>query len=227
MLGAARQGSSESYLQFFETYARGEDDEMNMNPRQKGDFRERVPRETIFGRYAIFHETIEMYLYRQWRAYTCPRVAVFWFGSFALMQHGCHAFNMAFPNIQHYGSLSKHPNYKMLGPVYSYFYAARGIFCIYVFARMTRFQYYMIKRHWLGYDDPHYFWYYDTLYPDMVLDEDDMKPVNFRYTDQKVSPDAMTGYYPYANMRYGKFLNEKKDITYRDLKSIPFQSNVE
>ena len=78
-------GSSESFLKFYETYARQPRDELNTKPKPQGDFRERVERETIRGRYAVFHETIEMWLYRQWRAYTCPRVAVFWIGSFALM----------------------------------------------------------------------------------------------------------------------------------------------
>ena len=67
----------------------------------------------------------------------------------------------------------------------------------------------MTKRHWAGKDDPHYFWYYDTLYPDLLHDADDMRYVNFRYTDNKVTPDPMTGYYPYDNMRYGDFLNKK------------------
>ena len=78
-------GSSEQFLKFYETYARAPLDELNMKPKGMGDFRERVERETIRGRYAVFHENIEMYLYRQWRAYTCPRVALFWFCSFALM----------------------------------------------------------------------------------------------------------------------------------------------
>ena len=85
-------GSSEKYLTFWESYARGPKDELNSAPRPQGDFRERVERETIRGRYAVFHESIEMYFYRQWRAYTCPRMAVFAFGSFALMQHGVIAF---------------------------------------------------------------------------------------------------------------------------------------
>ena len=57
-------GSSEKFLKFYETYARQPVDLLNSKPKQLGDFRERVERETIRGRYAIFHETIEMYLYR-------------------------------------------------------------------------------------------------------------------------------------------------------------------
>ena len=181
----------------------------------QGDFRERVPRETLRGRYAVFHETIEMYLYRQWRAFTCPRVAVFWLGSYALTQHACVAFNKTFPNISTYSKFSAHPNYKLLGAGYSYFYGVRALFWTYILFRMTRFQYYMIKRHWAGKDDQHYFWYYDTLYPDLLHDADDMRYINFRYTDQKVSPDTLTGYYPYAHQRYGEFLNQKMDNTFR------------
>ena len=57
----------------------------------------------------------------------------------------------------------------------------------------------------------HYFWYYDTLYPDMFFDEEDMRYINFRYTDQKVAPDPLTGYYPYDNLKYGEFLNKKEE----------------
>ena len=38
-----------------------------------------------------------------------------------------------------------------------------------------------------------------------------MRYINFRYTDAKVTPDPMTGYYPHDNMRYGSFLNKKED----------------
>lgn len=82
---SSQAASPERYLTFYETYSRQPLNTMNNIPRQVGDFRERVDRETIKGRYGIFHENIEMYLYRHWRAYTCPRVALFWFGSFGLM----------------------------------------------------------------------------------------------------------------------------------------------
>jgi hypothetical protein len=45
----------------------------------------------------------------------------------------------------------------------------------------------------------------------MLFDEDDMRYINFRYTDAKVAPDPLTGYYPYDNLKYGKFLNKKED----------------
>jgi hypothetical protein len=94
-----------------------------------------------------------MYIYRHWRAFTCPRVAVFWLGSFGLMQHGLVAFHKTFPNLTAYESFSAHPNYKILGPIYSWFYAARPAFWTYITYRMTKFLYFMIKRHWEGKDD--------------------------------------------------------------------------
>ena len=57
-------GSAEPFLAHYETYARSPPDELNNLPRKPGDWRERVPRDTIRGRYAVFHETPEMYLYR-------------------------------------------------------------------------------------------------------------------------------------------------------------------
>ena len=206
-------GSDEKFLRFYESYGRSDKNKLQSNPKGPGDFRERVERDSIRGRYAVFHENIEMYLYRHWRAYTCPRVAVFWIGSVALMQHGFVAFDQTFPNITAYKRFKEHPNYRVLGAGYSWFYLLRPVFWTYVCFRMTRFLYNMIKRHWEGKDDQHYFWYYDTLYPDLLHDEEDMRYINFRYTDQKVSPDGMTGYYPYAHQKYDKFLHEKTDTS--------------
>jgi hypothetical protein len=93
--------------------------------------------------------------------------------------------------------------------MYSTFYLVRPIFWTYVFYRMTKLMVTMVKRHFEGKDDLHYFWYYDTLYPDMLHDEEDMRYINFRYTDAKVSPDPMTAYYPYDNLKYGNFLDRK------------------
>ena len=55
----------------------------------------------------------------------------------------------------------------------------------------------------------------------MLHDAEDMRYINFRYTDQQVSPDGMTGWYPYENDRYGGFLNKKEDTTYTKRSSIP------
>jgi hypothetical protein len=159
----------------------------------------------------VFHQNIEQYLYRHWRAYTVPRVAAFWFGSFAFMQHALVVFTKTFPNLITYNRFSAHPNYKILGPVYSWFYMGRAIFWSYIFLRMTRFLGHMILRHLDGKDDLHYFWYYDTNYPDMLHDEEDMRYINFRYTDARVVPDPLTAYYPYENLKYGEFLNKKED----------------
>ena len=88
----ANTNGAERFLSFYETYKRQPLNEVQNLPKATGDFRERVDRETIRGRYGVFSENFEMHLYRQWRAYTCPRVAVFWFASFSLMQHGIVAF---------------------------------------------------------------------------------------------------------------------------------------
>ena len=45
----------------------------------------------------------------------------------------------------------------------------------------------------------------------MFFDEEDMRYINFRYTDAKVAPDPLTGYYPYDNLKYGNFLNKKEE----------------
>ena len=211
-------GSSERYLTFWESYARQPFDEINSLPRPQGDFRERVDRATIRGRYAVFHENIEQYFYRQWRAYTCPRFAVFTFASYSLTMHALVSLKKTFPNLQSCSKFSAHPQYKVLGPIYSYFYLLRPLFWSYICYRMTRTLGAMIYRHWFpspeGKDDQHYFWYYDTLYPDMFHDADDMRYINFRYTDNKVVPDGLTGYYPYQQIRYGDFLNKKEDSSY-------------
>ena len=102
----------------------------------------------------------------------------------------------------------------MLGPANTAFFVLSPAFWVYMTFRMTRFQYNMIKRHWSGRDEDHYFWYYDTLYPDLVHDEDDMRYINFRYTDQKLQVEEMTGYYPYDHMRYGDFLHKKEASNY-------------
>jgi hypothetical protein len=55
-----------------------------MNPKDRGDFRERVRRETLRGKLAFFHENIETYLTRQARAYTTWRVAAHWYLAYLL-----------------------------------------------------------------------------------------------------------------------------------------------
>ena len=63
--------------------------------------------------------------------------------------------------------------------------------------------------HWEGNDEIHYFWYYDNFYPDMIHDEEDMRYLNFRYSDNKVVPDVLTAYYPYNDLKYNYFLNNR------------------
>ena len=55
---------SDNYLRFFESYYRAPDDPLNNTPKQYGDFRLRVERETIRGRYGLFHMNMEEYLNR-------------------------------------------------------------------------------------------------------------------------------------------------------------------
>ena len=81
-------GSSDAFLRFYESYSRSAPNELQSIPKQPGDFRERVERDTIRGRYGIFHNNVETYLYRHWRAYTVPRMSVFAFGSYFLAMHG-------------------------------------------------------------------------------------------------------------------------------------------
>jgi hypothetical protein len=126
------------------------------------------------------------------------------------LKPGLIAFIKTFPNMAAYPSFSAHPNYKLLGPVYSYFYMARPMFFTWIFYRMTRFLYSMVWRHYTGQDDLHSTWYWDTLYPDMIFDADDMRYINFRYTDQKVVPDDLTGYYPYDSLKYQTWLDRKQ-----------------
>ena len=71
-----------------------------------------------------------MYLDRQWRAYTCPRVAVFWFLSVGLFWNSIGAVSNTFYNHQKLG-FRTHPNYKMLGAGWSLFYLLRPMFCKY------------------------------------------------------------------------------------------------
>lgn len=139
------------------------------------------------------------------------------------MQHSLVAFLKTFPNLASYDRFSHHPNYKLLGPLYSWFYMLRPITYIYVTYRMTKLLVSMIIRHYQGKDDLHYYWYYDTNYPDMYHDEEDMRYINFRYTDQKVVPDALTGYYPYDNLKYGDFLNKKGEHYLPTQSSAPEQ----
>ena len=71
-----------------------------------------------------------MYLDRQWRAYTVPRVAVFWLMSIGLFWNSIGAVSNTFYNHQKLG-FRTHPNYKMLGAGWSHFYLLRPMFCKY------------------------------------------------------------------------------------------------
>ena len=90
---------SENYMRFFESYKRAPVDEVNNTPKAKGDFRERLERETIRGRYGLFHYNLEQYLNRQWRAFTVPRVFMFWALSLSYTGHSMWKFTKVFPNL--------------------------------------------------------------------------------------------------------------------------------
>mmetsp|Transcript_32622 Transcript_32622/g.31997 ORF Transcript_32622/g.31997 Transcript_32622/m.31997 type:complete len:82 (+) Transcript_32622:392-637(+) len=75
--------------------------------------------------------------------------------------------------------------------------------------RMTRFYWGMLRRWYNDKGDPHYFWYYDNLYPDFIVDPDDNRYINFPYHDQPVAPDELIAYYPFENLKYQKFIDSK------------------
>ena len=50
-----------------------------------------------------------------------------------------------------------------------------------------------------------------------MCDAEDMRYIGFRYTDQKVTPEPMTGYYPHDQMRYGDFLSKKEDNLFNSI----------
>lgn len=57
-------------------YAKKEPDWINEGPREIDDVRERVRRETLRGQTTVFHNSLEDYLTRQFRANTVPRVGI-------------------------------------------------------------------------------------------------------------------------------------------------------
>ena len=71
----------------------------------------------------------------------------------------------------------------------------------------------MLFNHWQGKDELHYTWYYDTLYPDMIHDPEDMRYINFPYHSQPVVPDPMTGHYPMDGLKYTAWLEKPRPKT--------------
>ena len=43
----------------------------------------------------------------------------------------------------------------------------------------------------------------------MYFDAEDMRYINFRYSDNRVVPDELTGYYPMDHLKYSGWLNQK------------------
>lgn len=168
----------------------------------------------LLSRYGFFHENIAEYFNRQWRAFTCPRMALWWFGSFTFFNWTLYSVGNTFYNINQYQKLSDHPNYKALGAFRTNFYLLRPVLAGWACYKMTLGLYSMLYNHYfLGRDDLHYFWYYDSLYPDMYHDADDMRYLNFMYSDNRVSPDAMNGYFPEDDVKYTPWLKKKFDRT--------------
>ena len=161
--------SSESYLQVWEAYSRKPTNEVQNHPKEDHDYRERVKRETIRGWYGFFHYTFEEYIYRQWRAYTTPWVFVFWLLPAAYTAYTFRMFRATFPNVKVLG-FRTHPNYKLLGPIWSTFYAVWPFFWAYLTYRMTWFLFQTAMKWYQDKGEEHYFWYYDNLYPDFIVD---------------------------------------------------------
>ena len=128
-------------------------DKLKKNNREMSDFRERVTRESVRGRYMFFHENLEGYLNRQWRAYTVPRAGAWFIMSYAFLYNGTQTFLRTFNNLEAYNKFSEHPHFRLLGPFWSYFYAFRPFFWAYISFRLARYTYHMTLRHWAGNDD--------------------------------------------------------------------------
>ena len=130
-------------------------------------------------------------------------------GFYALFFNSIQTFGKTFSNLEAFGKFSNHPNYKLLGPFWSNYYRLRVFVWGYMCVRITRFFYSMTYRWYMDKGDPHYFWYYDNLYPDFLRDPDDSKYINFPYSDQPVAPDEMIAYFPWEHLKYQKFLDQK------------------
>lgn len=101
-----------------------------MGPREKGDFRERVRRETLRGKLTVFHENMEQYIERQARAYTTGRVFLHWLVLLSLTTKYSTHLLVIFHDLHKYKSLKFHPNYIKLGRMWSAFYFGRPFFSI-------------------------------------------------------------------------------------------------
>ena len=97
-------------------------------------------------------------------------------------------FSKTFPNVVETG-LTTHPNFKLLGSLTGWFYTLRPIFWTWIFFRMSRFLYENARNWYNGTGEEHYFWYYDNLYPDFIVDPDDNRYINFQYADEPVMPE--------------------------------------
>ena len=130
-------------------------------------------------------------------------------GSIGLFMSSIQFFGKTFNNLEAYGKFSNHPNYKLLGPFWSNYYRLRPFFWGYIAIRLARWYFWMLKRWYNDKGDPHYFWYYDNLYPDFFVDPDDNRYINFPYHDQPVAPDEMIGFFPFEHLKYQEFVDQK------------------
>ena len=65
----------------------------------------------------------------------------------------------------------------------------------YMTYRLTRYFTDMIRLHWMGQDEQHFWFWHDTAYPDLMHSKEDFAYLNFRYTDTPVKPEDMTDFY--------------------------------
>ena len=144
---------SDLYLDKWSQYAKKEVDWINEGPKYIFDTAKRVRRETVRGKTTVFHESIEDYLVRQFRAYTVPRVGIHLF-LFSIMTWKYYTtLRDMFSNSWKYKSFSANPVYKKLGFSYTFLYVLRPIFMGYLTLRVSKLFYETCKKQWNGEHD--------------------------------------------------------------------------
>lgn len=179
-----QQLSSDLYLDKWSKYAKKDIDWLEQNPRDLFDKRKRVRRETVRGKTTFFHESYEDYIGRQLRAYTVPRAFLHLLLLTTMTYRYSWIVREKFHDYWKYKSLFMNPTYKKLGLGWTSFYFLRPVFCAYLSYRCLKYTIGIVKKRWNG--DKDYLFevfqdeiYYDTWYKDM----NDMKMINFRYSD--------------------------------------------
>ncbi len=188
---------SDLYLDKWSQYAKKEVDWINEGPKYIFDTAKRVRRETVRGKTTVFHESIEDYLVRQFRAYTVPRVGIHLL-LFSIMTWKYYTtLRDMFSNSWKYKSFSANPVYKKLGFSYTFLYVLRPIFMGYLTLRVSKLFYETCKKQWNGeHDFVHQVvqeeWTYDTWFKDAR----DFRMVNFRYSDHLDPRGQWSAYNP-------------------------------